>query len=137
MTKNKTSTVSCYHFFKRHINVPNYLLRCMRIWYHFYLNHLGGERLTNTIKQICYWKCITNQARQFTKCCKECQNHKKRASRYGKILPKNIAENEMKPWKMVHIDLIGLYIVKLNLTQPGGAVKSVDLHLTCMKFIYP
>ena len=34
-------------------------------WYHHCLNHSGGDRLANTIKQSCYWKGLSNQAKQF------------------------------------------------------------------------
>ena len=41
-------------------------------WYHHYLNHPGGDRLANTIKQNCYWKGLSNQTKQFVKTCKIC-----------------------------------------------------------------
>ena len=107
------------------------------IWYHLYIYHSGGEKLANTLKKLCHWKYITNQSRNFTNCCKEFQNQKKRALRYDHLPPNNIAENEMTPWNTVHIELIGPYTVKFKQTQPGGSIKEVDFHITCMAFIDP
>ena len=36
-------------------------------WYHYMLNHPGGDRLGNIIKENCYWKGLSNQAKQYVK----------------------------------------------------------------------
>ena len=53
------------------------------------------------------------------------------------MFPKNMTENKITPCNTVHIYLIGPYTIKLNHTQPGGAIKEVDFHLTFMTFIDP
>ena len=60
-------------------------------WYHHYLNHPGGDRLANTIKQNCYWKELSNQAKQFIKTCKICQQHKRKC-KYRHVPAKTIED---------------------------------------------
>ena len=91
-------------------------------WYHHYLNHPGGDRLANTIKQNCYWKGLSNQAKQFVKTCKICQQYKKK-QKYGHVPAKTI--EDLIPWRTVHIDLIGPYSITVKQTQPGGEIKEV------------
>ena len=62
------------------IYLPESMRETMLNWYHHYLNHPDGDRLANTIKQNCYWKGLSNQAKQFVKTCKICQQYKKGAS---------------------------------------------------------
>ena len=122
-------------FYNNKIYVPQSLRRRTLNWYHFYLNHPGGERLAATLKQVCNWKGITNQSRQLARVCEICQKFKRRTTRYGHLPPKIIAE--LKPWDTVHIDLIGPYSVYVKQHKPGGTIDDVDLHLTCMTFIDP
>ena len=49
-------------------------------WYHHYLDHPGGDRLANTIKQNCYWRGLSNQAKQFIKCARFANNTRKSES---------------------------------------------------------
>ena len=91
-------------------------------WYHHYLNHPGGDRLANTIKQNCYWKGLSNQAKQFMKTCKICQQHK-RKRKYGHVLIKTI--DDLIPWRTMHTDLIGSYSITAKQTQPSGETKEV------------
>ena len=69
------------------IYVPKSLRRRTLDWYHFYLNHLGGDRLAKTLQEVCEWKGITTQAKQHAKRCKSCQKFKRRAARYGHVPP--------------------------------------------------
>ena len=46
------------------IYIPESMREAMLNWYHHYLNHPGGDRLANTIKQNCYWKRLSNQAKK-------------------------------------------------------------------------
>ena len=46
-------------------------------WYHLYLKHPGGGRLVKTIREVCSWKGLVNQADLFDKTCKTCQQLKK------------------------------------------------------------
>ena len=104
-------------------------------WYHHYLCHPGGDRLSNTLSTVCYWKGLTSQAKSFCKKCDKCQRLKKRKIKYGHLPPKNIGE--LKPWDTVHVDLIGPYTVDVQQEQPGLEVKEVELKLTCMTFLDP
>ena len=104
-------------------------------WYHSYLNHPGGDRLAKTLEEVCYWKGLTNQAKQYAKPCEHCQKFKKRRSRYGNLPPKNIAK--LKLWHMVHIDLIGPYTKNVKQHQPDNIIKDIDLQLCYMTFIDP
>jgi hypothetical protein len=49
------------------IYVPQSLRGRTLEWYHYYLNHPGGDHLANTLLQVCYWKGLTHQAKQFAK----------------------------------------------------------------------
>ena len=76
-------------------------------WYHFYLNHPGGSILAKTTREVCYCKGLVAQAELFAKMCKTCQKFKKRRTVYVHLSSKNIAE--LKPWDLVHVDLLGPY----------------------------
>jgi hypothetical protein len=65
------------------IYVPESLHGCTIEWYHYYLNHPGGDCLPNTLLQVCYWKGLTHQAKQFAKACQQCQKFKRCKVRYG------------------------------------------------------
>jgi hypothetical protein len=123
------------YFLNSKIYVPKSLRRRTLDWYHFYLNHPGGDRLAKTLQEVCEWKGITTQAKQHAKRCKSCQKFKRRAARYGHVPPMNIAQ--LKPWDTVHIDLIGPYTKTVKQHQPGNNIKEVDLFLTCMTMIDP
>ena len=88
----------------------------------------------NTIRQTCYWKGLSNQAKQHVKTCKVCQQHKKKR-KYGLLPAKKI--KELVPWETVHIDLIGPYSVTAKQIQPGGSIKEVELTLTAMTMVDP
>ena len=124
-------------FHKNNKHTPKSLHRRTRILYYFYLDHPVDDIFDNNTKKIFYWKWISNQARQLAKCSKEWHTHNKRASCYGQMLPKNIAESKITSWNIVFIHLLGIYNVKVNQTQPGRGTKEVDFNLTCMNFIDP
>ena len=83
-----------------------------------------GDRLANTIKQNCYWKGLSNQAKQFLKTWKICQQYKRKL-KYRHVPAKTI--EDLTPWRTVHIDLIGPYSITAKQTQPGGKIKEVKL----------
>ena len=64
-------------------------------WYHFYLNHPGGGRLTKTTREVCYWEGLVKQAEMFAETRKICQQLKNRRTLYEHLTPKNISE--LKP----------------------------------------
>ena len=118
----------------KRIYIPESLRESALNWYHHYLNHPGGDRLGNTIRQTCYWKGLSNQAKQHVKTCKVCQQHKKKR-KYGLLPAKKI--EELVPWETVHIDLIGPYSVTAKQIQPGGSIKEVELTLIAMTMVDP
>jgi hypothetical protein len=72
LLKDKKSRYSSSHFeghtlimYGDKIFVPESLCGRKIEWYHYYLNHPGGDRLANTLLQVCYWKGLTHQAKQF------------------------------------------------------------------------
>ena len=117
------------------IYVTQSLRRRVIDWYHLYINHPGGSRLTKTIRGVCSWKGLGTQADLFAKICKTCQQFKNRKTMYGHLPPNNIAE--LKPWDTVHVDLIDLYRNSIIQQQPGGTVVRKNVSLTCMTIIDP
>ena len=117
------------------IYVPKELRNKTLEWYHYYLNHPGGERLYNTLRQVCYWEGMARQANNFCKKCQVCQKHKPRRQKYGKLPPKNVGE--LTPWDTVHTDLIGPYTVTTNQLQHDGKIVETELELTCMTMMDP
>ena len=126
--------ISLIHFCKK-IYVPKTLRKRTLKWYHHYLCHPGGDRLANTLQQVCVWNGMVNQSRQYCRQCPQCQKFKKRSTKYGHLAPKE-AET-LEPWHTVCVDLIGTYSVKANVRQPDGSIKVGDLSLLCMTFIDP
>ena len=90
--------------------------------------------MTKYIYLNCYWKGLSNQAKQFVKTCKICQQHK-RKHKYGHVPAKTI--DDLVPWRTVHTDLIGPYSITAKHTQPGGEIKEVELQLTAMTMVDP
>ena len=120
-------------YYDSNIYVPQSLRRRVIDWYHFYLNHPGGNRLAKTIWEVCYWKGIVTQADLFAKMCKTCQRFKNRKTLYGHLPPNNIAE--LKPWYLVHVDLIGSYSNSIRQQKPGRILIQKNDSITCMMMI--
>ena len=124
--------IICYD---RKIYVPQSMRRRVLYWYHFYLNRPDGCRLAKTILEVCYRKGLFTQSELFAKTCKIFQQFKNRKTLYGHLPPKNISE--LKPWYLVHVDLIGPYSNSIRQQQPGGTVIRKNASLTCMAMIDP
>ena len=117
------------------IHVPQSIQQRVLKWYHHYLCHPGGERLANTLLDVCTWKEITSQARKLYKECKTCQKFKKQSTWYGHLVPKEAEMLEL--WHTVCVDLIGTYNVKAKVKQIDGSTKVSELQLLAMTFIDP
>ena len=115
--------------------VPLNLHRHVIHWYHFYLNHPVGIRLANITWQVCYRKGIVIQAGLSMKMCNKFQLFKNRKTLYGK-LPPNIIE-PLKPWNLVHINMVGPYCKSIIKQHPCGAIIRKYLILACIKIIDP
>ena len=78
-------------------------------WYHHYLQHPGHTRLKETLRAAMYWKGLRNTVRKYVKNCHACQVNKRHKHKYGKLPTKFVITN---PWKVLCVDLIGLYMIK-------------------------
>ena len=78
-------------------------------WYHHYLHHPGGVRMTETLCAIMWWKDMHNHITKFVKICDPCQTGKLAKRKYGHLQPKIATVN---PWNQVCVDLIGPYTMK-------------------------
>lgn len=121
--------------YKNKMFIPTTLRARTLNWYHQYLCHPGGDRLANTIKQVCHWPGITNQSRLYCKKCKICQKYKKRKIKYGQLPPKEVPL--LQPWETLCVDLIGPLSQNVKQLQPDGSIKKVMLKLLAMTFIDP
>ena len=117
------------------IYVPSALRKRTLEWYHYYLNHPGGERLYKTLNRVCYWKGMTYQVTRFCERCPDCQKHKPRKRKYGQLPPKNVGE--LVPWSTVHVNLIGPYSIDAQQSQPDSLTANKHLQLTCMTMLDP
>ena len=117
------------------IYVPQSIFRRVLDWYHFYLSHPGGSRLAKTILEVCYWKGLVTQAEMFANTCNDCQQFTKRKTLYGHLSPNNISE--LKPWDLVHVELIGPYSKTIRKQHPGGDIIRMNTSLTWMAMIDP
>ena len=115
--------------------MPQSLCRRVLYWYHFYLNHPGGSRVKKTTREVCYWKGLVTKAELFSKIWYIRQHFKKRRTLYGHLPHKNTAE--LKPWGLMHIDLIGPYRKSIIQQQPGGAIIQKNASLNWMTMIEP
>ena len=113
--------------------MPKSLLRWVLYWYHLYLKHPGGSRLTKNNPGVFYLKGLVTQEELYANPCKICHQFKRRNTQYGHLPPNNIAE--LKPWDMVHVDLIGSYI---NIIRQPNTVENTtrnNVSRTCMTII--
>jgi hypothetical protein len=122
------------HFCNR-IYVPKTLRKRALKWYHHYLCHPGGDRLSATLAQVCTWKGIVSQAREHCKRCSSCQKYKRRSTKYGHLPPKE-AES-LNPWHTVCVDLIGPYSLKAKVRMTNGELEEREISLQGMTFIDP
>lgn len=121
--------------FEDKIYVPLKLRKRTIEWYHYFLNHPGGDRLYKTLNRVCYFKGMASQCTSFCQKCNECQKYKTRKRKYGQLPPKNVGD--LKPWNTVHVDLIGPYSLLAQQEQPDGSQKQKEFQLTCMTMIDP
>ena len=91
--------------------------------------------MIRTIRDICYWKGPVPQVEMCANLCKICQKFKNIKTLYGNLTPKNILE--LKPWNMVHVDLIGTYSKSTRKHKICGAIINDNVSLTCMMMIDP
>ena len=78
---------------------------------------------------------LVKQLQLYSKLYKICQQFKNRKTLYGHLPPKNIAE--LKPWDLVHVDLIGPNIKSIIQQQTVSAIIRNNVSLTYMTMIEP
>ena len=88
-----------------------------------------------TVREVCYWKGLVKRAEIYDNPCKICQKFKNRKTLYGHLSPNNT--EEIKPWDLFHVDLMGTYIKSTRQQHPGGATIRNNVSLTCMTKIDP
>ena len=110
---------------------------CRRVldWYHFYINHQGGSRLSGGNREACYWKGLGTQEELYSKPCKICQHFKYRKTLYGNLIPKKLSEP--KPWDLGYVYLIGLYSKSRRQHHLVGTIIRNNVSLTYMTMIDP
>ena len=84
---------------------------------------------------MCYWKGLVTKPELYANPCKIYQYFKNRKNIYEHLPHNDIAE--IKPWDLVHVDLIGQYSNSIRQNHLGGAIISNNVSLTCMVIIDP
>ena len=68
------------------IYAPKTLCKRVLKWYHSYLQHPSGDRLSQALTTVCRWLGIVDQARKLCRTCMDCHKFKNRNAKYG-LLP--------------------------------------------------
>jgi hypothetical protein len=92
--------------------VPSKLQERILAWYHLYLRHPGASKMYNTMEIGFWWKNMRQDVEHTVRTCPTCQKFKKVKKKYGKIPPKEVSAEAVKPWERVNVDLIGPLTVK-------------------------
>ena len=71
----------------------------------------------------------------YAKPCNICQLIKNRRTVYGHLSPKNITE--LKPWDLVHLELIGPYSKSIRQHYMGGSIIKDNFSIIYMMIIDP
>ena len=106
--------------FDKKIYFPLNLRRRVLYWCQLYINHTSIIRIANTIRQVWYWKGLLLQEDISFNTYNKCQQFKNRKTIYWQLSPKIVAA--LKPWNLVHIDLIGSYYNSIIQQQTGSAI---------------
>ena len=134
VTPSNLSTTSRYYAIIEKY-VPQTLHRHMLDWYHLYINHHDGSRITEKILELCCCKDLFTQSEIYDKLCKICQKIKNIKTIYVHMPPKNISE--LKPWDSVHVNLIGPYSKSIIKQHICRYFSKNNFSLACMKMIDP
>lgn len=110
----ETANVICHI---RHNNepwricIPDALLQPTVQWYHQALNHLGMNRLHDTIRLHLYHPRLRATVETLVGSCAVCQQAKLPGRGYGELPERNA---NIAPWSEVALDLIGPWTLKVN-----------------------
>jgi transposase InsO family protein len=98
-------------------------------WYHEILCHPGETRTELTMGQHFCWKGMRTTVVDVCKRCPTCQRNKLSWKKYGELPAK---EAEVTPWKTLHIDTIGEYLIDVTVKN-----RKKTLKLRCLTMIDP
>jgi len=111
---NDDTTLIC---FRKQVNdplkicIPTGMLDLIIKFYHQALNHLGVNRLIDSITLYFHHTHLYARAEQIITSCEVCQKYKQQGKCYG-ILPARDAR--LAPWQEVAVDLIGPWSVEVH-----------------------
>ena len=100
----------------------------MIYWYHFYLKHLGVSGLSKKFKEYVFGKALSRNQNCIISRARYVKIFKNRKTLHGHLPPKIIAE--LRPWDLVHVDLIGPYSKSIIQHHTGGAMIKNHVSLT-------
>jgi len=109
------------------IYVPAALRAAILQWYHATLQHPGVKRMQATVRENFYWPGMDATVESLVHTCAICQQCKLTAvKKYGKIpLPVN---TKVTPWEEVHVNLVGPWDVRFNITSVPGKATIEKIH---------
>ena len=91
------------------ICIPTAALQDTIQWFHLILGHRGKTQVYDTIRRLYYHPNLKAATTQYE--CGTCQSSKLQGAQYGQLPPR---EAIMTPWEEVHVDLIGLWRLKIG-----------------------
>ena len=118
--------INLFHYCNM-IYVPQTLRKRVLKGYHCYLQHPGGDRLSQTLTTICRCLGIVEQAQKLCITCKEFQRFTNINAKYG-LLPTKYAET-LTPWNTICVDLIGTYTMIDKDRRPDNKIITKKIRL--------
>ena len=110
--------------------VPKNMREELTEWYHDTLKHPGAERLLATMRLHFNWPGMKVIIDKFSKTCDICQRQKITGTKkYGKI-PLSKDWDKFGPWECVHVDMVGPWSIKFQLTKQSKIITVSLLALT-------
>ncbi|KAL7568657.1 hypothetical protein ACA910_021659 [Epithemia clementina (nom. ined.)] len=113
-TENPQFQLICYRQHPRvpwRIRIPDSLLAHTVNWYHIVFNHLGSQRLRETIAMHASHPDLGLYCEQAVTSCPTCQRVKTRHRHYSKLPAREVQGN---PWANIAVDLIGPWTVSIQ-----------------------
>jgi transposase InsO family protein len=93
------------------ICIPDASLNNIILWYHMVLNHTGMTRLHDTMATHFHHPDMRTRISELLKSCDSCQRFKTSTKAYSHLPPR---EAEISPWRVVALDLIGPWKIKVH-----------------------
>ena len=109
------------------IVIPSIIQSCVLHWYHAYILHTVMDRTEAIIIQHMYYPSIREAVRKEVTNGDTCKRTKRPKKKYGKFPD---FQYEEIPWNKIFVDLIGPYVIRIN-------VQKEKLNLKAVNVIYP